>query len=96
MSITRINEFRAIDGSSDMLCDRLRALVPVIEAAAGCLSCQLLQSKKNPAHIILIEVWDSIEVHKASLEDVPAEVFYETKKLLAVPPTGEYYEYCHI
>jgi quinol monooxygenase YgiN len=96
MSITRINEFRAIEGSSDMLRDRLKALVPVIEAAEGCLSCHLLQSKKNPAHIILIEVWDSVEVHKASLEDVPAEVFHETKKLLAVPPTGEYYEYCHI
>jgi quinol monooxygenase YgiN len=96
MSITRINEFRAIEGSGELLRDRLKALVPIIEGADGCLSCQLLQSKKNPLHLIVIEVWESAEVHRASLEDVPAEVFHETKKLLAAPPTGEYYEYCHV
>ena len=96
MSITRINEFRASEGNGDLLRERLKMLVPVIEEAEGCLSCQLLQSKKSPLHVILIEVWDSVEVHKASLEDVPPEVFHEVKKLLAQPPTGEYYEYCHV
>jgi quinol monooxygenase YgiN len=95
MSVTRINEFRANEGSGDLLRDRLKELVPVIEAADGCLSCQLLQSKKDPLHLIVIEVWDNEIVHKLSLEDVPASVFQEVKKLLAAPPTGEYYEYCH-
>jgi quinol monooxygenase YgiN len=96
MSITRINEFRAVEGSGDLLCERLKALVPIIEGADGCLSCQLLQSKKNASHVIVIEVWESEEMHRLSLEDIPAHVFDETKKLLAAPPTGEYYHYCHI
>lgn len=96
MSVTRINEFRAIDGSGDLLRDRLKALVPIIESAAGCLSCQLLQSKKNPLHVIVIEVWDNELVHKMSLEDVPVSVFNDVKKLLAAPPTGEYYQYCEV
>ncbi len=96
MSVTRINQFEAIEGSGDLLRDRLTALMPTIEGADGCLSCQLLRSKKHPLHFVVIEVWDSEVVHKLSLEDVPASVFHEVKKLLAVPPTGDYYEYCHL
>ncbi len=91
MSITRINEFRAIAGSSGVLRDCLESSVPIIEASAGCLSCQLLQSQKDPHHIIVIEVWDSIDAHQASLKNVPPEVFHQTRKYLAAPPTGEYY-----
>lgn len=91
MSITRINEFRAVSGSSALLRDRIQLAVPIIEASVGCLSCQLLQSQKDPHHIIVIEVWDSVEAHQASLKNVPPEVFHQTRKLLAAPPTGEYY-----
>ncbi len=94
MSITRINEFRAHHGSGDVLRDHIKSFVSMIESSAGCLSCQLLQSRKDSTHIVLIEVWDSIDAHQASLKNVPPEVFHETKKLLAAPPTGEYYEYC--
>lgn len=96
MSITRINEFRAIDGSSDLLREQIILLVPVIESAAGCLSCQLLQSQKNKNHFVLIEVWDDVHSHQESLKDARPDVFHEVKKLLAVPPTGEYYDYCHV
>ncbi|OGB26637.1 MAG: hypothetical protein A3I66_03585 [Burkholderiales bacterium RIFCSPLOWO2_02_FULL_57_36] len=95
MSITRINEFRAMEGNSDLLLDQLILLVPVIEAAQGCLSCQLLQSQKSRNHFILIEVWDDAHSHQASLKDISPEVFHEVRKYLAAPPTGEYYEYCH-
>lgn len=95
MSITRINEFRAVEGSSDLLQDQLVSLVPLIESAEGCLSCQLLKSQKDKNHFIVIEVWDDAESHQASLKDVRPEVFHELKKLLATPPTGEYYDYCH-
>jgi quinol monooxygenase YgiN len=94
MSTTRINEFRAVDGSTDALREQLIALVPLIESAAGCLSCQLLQSQKDKNHFILIEVWDDAESHQASLKGVRPEVFHEVRKLLAVPPTGEYYKHC--
>lgn len=91
MSITRINEFRAIDGKGDMLRDRIKSFLPTIESSAGCLSCQLLQSQKDLNHIIVLEVWESIDAHQASLKNTPPDAFHEAKKLLAVPPTGEYY-----
>jgi heme oxygenase (mycobilin-producing) len=92
MSIMRINEFRAHEGQGDALRDRLKVFVPVIAASDGCLSCQLLQSQKNRAHIVLLEVWQSAEAHQASLKNIPADDFKETMKLVAVPPTGEYYD----
>ena len=95
MSITRINEFRAIEGCSELLRDQIILLVPVIEAAPGCLSCQLLQSQKSRNHFILIEVWDDVHSHHASLKSIGPDILHEARKYLAVPPTGEYYEYCH-
>lgn len=95
MSITRINEFRSVAGSSDLLRDQIIAIVPVIESSQGCLSCQLLHSHKDRNHFVLIEVWDDVESHQASLKNVRPEVFHELKKYLVVPPTGEYYDYCH-
>jgi quinol monooxygenase YgiN len=88
----RINEFRAQEGQGDALRDRLKVFVPVIAASDGCLSCQLLQSQKNRAHIVLLEVWQSAEAHQASLKNIPADDFKETMKLVSVPPTGEYYD----
>lgn len=93
MSIMRINEFRAHAGGGDTLRDRLRAFMPVIASSEGCLSCQLLQSHKDPAHILLLEIWESAEAHQASLQKLPPEEFKEAMKLLAAPPTGEYYDY---
>jgi quinol monooxygenase YgiN len=95
MSITRINEFRAVDGSSALLRDQLALLVPVIESAEGCLSCQLLQSQKSENHFIVIEVWDDVHSHQASLKNIRPDVYHEVKNHLAAPPTGEYYDYCH-
>jgi quinol monooxygenase YgiN len=91
MAVTRINEFQAREGQGDALCDRLRSFVPLIEASAGCRSCQLLQGRDDPTRIVVIEVWDSAEAHQASLRGVPAEAIAETMQLLAGPPKGAYY-----
>ena len=96
MSITRINEFRAKDGSGDLLRDRLKSFLPMIESSEGCLSCHLLQSHKDRSHIVLVEEWESTAAHKASLQKIPPEPFRETMQLLAVPPTGEYYDDCEV
>jgi quinol monooxygenase YgiN len=92
MSITRINQFRAHAGGGDALRDGLRAFVPTIQASAGCLSCRVLQSRKDPAHVIVIEEWESVEAHQASLHRIPPDAFGETMKLVVAPPTGEYYD----
>jgi quinol monooxygenase YgiN len=96
MSVTRINQFIAAEGKGSALRDALRSLVHVIESADGCLSCQLLQSRQEATHLILIEVWENEEIHRLSLEDIPAGVFDAARALLAVPPNGDYYDYCPV
>jgi hypothetical protein len=39
----------------------------------------------------MIEVWDSIEAHQASVKNIPAEAFQGVMKLLAGAPSGEYF-----
>ncbi len=92
MAVTRINEFRAKVGEGDALRDLLRAAVPEIAAAAGCLSCQLLQGRDAPERIVVLEVWESPEAHQASLRDVPAEVFAPVMALLDGRPSGAYFD----
>lgn len=96
MSVTRINQFLALPGREKNLEQQLGTVIPVIESAAGCLSCQLLRSRKDPARFIVIEVWDDVEAHQESLATIRPDVFEAMKMHLAAPPTGEYYDYCHV
>jgi len=91
MTITRINQFRAQAGKDGALRQFLASIVPGIESAAGCRACQLLQSHDDPTRFVVIEVWDSIEAHQASVKNIPAEAFENVMRLLAGAPSGEYY-----
>jgi quinol monooxygenase YgiN len=91
MSITRINEFRAKDGSADALRSFLARLIPTITAIAGCQSCQLLQQHDEPTRFIVLEVWESIAAHQASVKDIPPESLAEVMTLLDGRPVGAYY-----
>ena len=91
MSVTRINEFRAKEGKADELRAFLTQIVPTIASSTGCLSCQLLQGHENPTRLVVIEVWDNIESHQASMRDIPPEEFAEVMTLLNGTPVGEYY-----
>ena len=92
MSITRINEFRAQNEHAATLRDLLRSVLPMIEASEGCRSCQVLQSLDDPAQIVVIEVWDSVEAHQASVKNIPPGLLQEAMQLLAAPPKGGYYQ----
>jgi quinol monooxygenase YgiN len=92
MAITRINEFRAGAGKAAELSAELAAIVPSIAAAPGCLSCRLLRSQKDADHFIVLEEWDSVQAHRDSLMRGAPDAFHDVKKLLATPPTGEYYD----
>jgi quinol monooxygenase YgiN len=91
MNVTRINQFRAQAGQSDALRDFLSSVVPTIESSAGCRSCQLLQSHDDPTRFVVIEVWESIEAHQASVKNIAPGALENAMKLLAGPPSGEYY-----
>lgn len=92
MDVTRINEFKARDDESDSLRAFLVSLLPLIEGAQGCRSCRLLQSREDPAHMVMIEEWDSVEAHQASLKLIPPGTFKQVTDILARPPHGEYYD----
>jgi heme oxygenase (mycobilin-producing) len=95
MAITRIGEFRAQAGKDDALRDFLSSVVPTIESSLGCRSCQLLQSHDDPTRFVVVEVWDSIEAHQASVRNIPPGAFENVMKLLAGAPSGEYYHAHH-
>jgi len=92
MNITRINTFRALDDQIDALKKFLLALLPTIRTASGCQSCQLLQDQTIPARMVIIEVWDSIDAHHASLQHVSPESIAQAKNMLAAAPVGAYYQ----
>lgn len=92
MSITRINEFQAQEGRGADLRDLIGSFLPMIESAAGCVSCRLLTSRSDPARIVVIEVWESVEAHQAAVTDIPPEVMQQAMALLAGAPKGDYFD----
>jgi len=91
MSTTRISNFEAHDGMADALHAFLRSIVPLIEKAPGCESCQLLRNQQNTNAFVVIETWSSIEAHQASVKDIPPAKIAEVMPMLVSPPSGTYY-----
>jgi quinol monooxygenase YgiN len=94
MNVTRINEFRAKDGEDVNLYALLASFLPIITAADGCQSCQLLHNLDDPARLVIIEVWDSVAAHQAAAKKIPPQHVEKALELLACPPRGAYYILC--
>ncbi|MEC5386393.1 antibiotic biosynthesis monooxygenase family protein [Uliginosibacterium sp. H3] len=92
MSVTRISNFEARAGMAEKLHAFLKTIVPLVEKMAGCQSCELLRNQQNPSAFVVVEKWNSVEEHRASLKNIPPELLSEAMLLLAGPPTGAYYE----
>ncbi len=92
MSVVYIGQSQAKPDAIADLRNFLTSLVaPAITASEGCDSYHLFQSQDDPTQFIGIEVWASIEAHRASIKNIPAESIGEFMKLVAVPPGGKYY-----
>ena len=91
VSISRIGEVQARPESTEKLREFLISILPIIKASRGCESVQLYQNHEDPSKFIMIEVWDSIESHQASVENIPAEKLGEIRPLLATSPSGGYF-----
>jgi quinol monooxygenase YgiN len=91
MSVTRINDFRAKEGKADALRALLMQVIPSIASLKGCLSCKLLQSQDTPSRFVVLEVWDSVDSHKAAVKDIPPEMLMAVIELLDGRPSGEYF-----
>ena len=91
MSVTRINKFEAKEGMATGLHEFLMSIVPLIEEAQGCISCQVLQNQERLSEFVVIEVWDSVSAHQVSVKNIPPEKIAVIMPLLASPPGGAYY-----
>ena len=92
MSITRISEFQSSPESTVALHDFLLSIMPMIKSSRGCESVTLYQSHDEPTKFIMLEVWDNIQSHQASVKNIPPEKLAEIRPLLASVPSGSYYE----
>lgn len=92
MSVTRVNEFQAAQGSADDLYQFLQSLVPYISSSQGCLSCEVLRKVDELDRFVVLEKWESIDAHKVSVENFPQAEMQAAMKLIAAPPSGAYYQ----
>ena len=91
MSVTRINHFTAKAGSGDELFDLIESFLPHIRESAGCQSVRLMRNVENADEIVVVEVWDDEDSHRASAQNVPPGTFEKAMALMAGPPRGAYY-----
>jgi quinol monooxygenase YgiN len=92
MSIYRIGEVQAKKGLVEELLQFLISITPGIESSQGCESVHLYQSEADPSKFMMIEVWDSVDSHQASVRNIPPEKLGEIKPLLATSPSGSYFK----
>jgi quinol monooxygenase YgiN len=90
MTVTRMTVFVALKERTAELRDFLKSLVPTIAGSPGCHSCQLLQGQDQPERFVVIEVWDSVDAHQASVKQIPPASLAAVMPLLGAPPKGEY------
>jgi quinol monooxygenase YgiN len=91
MSVTRINQFRSLDGQGDTLRRILRSFVATIESSPGCRSCRVLRHMDDPRRTVVVEVWDNVASHEASLKSMPPGALDQAMKMLSGPPSGDYF-----
>jgi quinol monooxygenase YgiN len=92
MNVARIGEVQAKEELVDELREFLISIMPMIKASEGCESCQLFQSQEDATKFLMIEVWDRVESHQASVKNIPPEKIGEIQALLASAPGGSYYD----
>jgi quinol monooxygenase YgiN len=92
MSIIYIGQSQAKPDQIEKYRDFLNSVIaPAIKASAGCVSYHVYQSQADPTRFIGMEVWDSVESHRASVKNIPPESIGEFMQLVAEPPGGGYY-----
>lgn len=91
MSVARIGEVQAKEELTEQLREFLISIMSVIKSSQGCESVQLYQREDDVTKFIMIEVWDSVESHQASVKNIPPEMLAEIRLLLAGSPSGSYH-----
>lgn len=92
LNITRIGKFQSKPDTIASLQNFLLSIMPIIKASQGCESVTLYQSLDDPTRFTMIEVWEGIEPHQASVKNIPTEKLTEIQPLLASAPSGGYFD----
>ena len=91
MAITRINEGQAHPDEATALGDVLRSVIARILDAPGCRSCERLVQHDDPTRGALVEVWDRVAAHQASVSRIPPDLLQQAQSSVAVLVRGAHY-----
>jgi quinol monooxygenase YgiN len=92
MSVVYIGQSQAKPEEIDTFRNFLMSVVrPGVQSSEGCHSYQVFQSQDDPTRFIGIEVWTSVEAHRATVKNISPESINQFMKLVAAPPSGGYY-----
>lgn len=93
MSITFIGYSQAKPEEVESLRHFLLSVVqPAVRGSEGNESCQMWQSQDDPTQFVVMEVWASVEAHRASIKNITQEEINEYMKLVGAPPRGGYHD----
>jgi quinol monooxygenase YgiN len=92
MSIYRIGEMISKPEVVNEMREFLLSIMADIKASPGCESVQMYQSQADPAKFMMIEVWNSIVSHQASVKNISSEDLAKIRPLLDSAPTGAYFD----
>src|SRR6266702_2559636 len=95
MAITRLNAFHAKPGRGAALRTFLASVITDVRAAPGCRSCELYEALDDPEHFAVVEVWETVEAHKAAGKAIAPARLEEAMTLLASPAVGTYFARSH-
>ncbi len=73
------------------LCDSLRSVIARILDAPGCRSSEWLVRHDDPPRGALIELWDCVAAHQASVSRIPPDLLQQAQSSVAVLVRGAYY-----
>jgi len=93
MPVARIGETQARPETIRALHDFLISIMPGIKSSQGCESVTLFQSTDDRTKFTIIEIWDSVESHKASVKNILREKLAEIGPLLVSAPIRHYYDF---
>jgi len=92
MSVIYIGQSQAKPDTIDELLHLLSSVVvPAVNSSPGCESCRFYQSEDDPTRFLGIEIWTSVEAHRAAIKNIPADAITGYMKLVAGSPGGCYY-----
>ena len=91
MSIYRIGETQAKPQQVEALREFLMSIMDGIRSSSGCESVQLYQSQDDPTRFTMIEVWDTVNSHQASVKDISPGLIAQIRPMLATAPSGGYF-----